>query len=44
MAVTIFICHVGWEVTSDVVHRLMDGVDEDVLTAAEARRRSVVRR
>ncbi|GAA2095696.1 hypothetical protein GCM10009780_42510 [Actinomadura alba] len=32
------------EVTSDVVHRLMDGVDADVLTAAEARHRSVVRR
>ena len=27
IAVTGFICHVGWEVTSDIVHRLMDGVD-----------------
>jgi hypothetical protein len=25
LAVTAFICHVGWEVTSDVVHRLTDG-------------------
>lgn len=35
LAVTLFICHVGWEVTSDVVHRLMDGVDPDVVTTAE---------
>ena len=27
LAVTVFICHVGYEVTSDVVHRLADGVD-----------------
>jgi cation diffusion facilitator family transporter len=35
LAVTLFICHVGWEVTSDVVHRLMDGVDPEVVTTAE---------
>jgi cation diffusion facilitator family transporter len=27
-AVTLFILHVGYEVTADVVHHLMDGVDE----------------
>jgi divalent metal cation (Fe/Co/Zn/Cd) transporter len=36
MAVTLFICHVGYEVTKDVVHRLADGVDPSVLTRAEA--------
>ncbi|WP_375493548.1 cation diffusion facilitator family transporter [uncultured Jatrophihabitans sp.] len=36
LAVTLFICHVGWEVTADVLHRLMDGVDADVITTAEA--------
>jgi cation diffusion facilitator family transporter len=35
LAVTAFIAHVGWEVTSDVLHRLMDGIDPDILTAAE---------
>jgi cation diffusion facilitator family transporter len=35
LAVTAFIAHVGWEVTSDVVHRLMDGIDPGVLVAAE---------
>lgn len=35
LAVTLFICHVGWEVTGDVVHRLMDGVDPDIVTTAE---------
>ena len=35
LAVTAFIAHVGWEVTSDVVHRLMDGIDPDLLSAAE---------
>jgi cation diffusion facilitator family transporter len=35
LAVTAFILHVGWEVTSDVVHRLLDGVDPALLTAAE---------
>ena len=36
IVVTGFICHVGWEVTSDVVHRLLDGVDPEVITTAEA--------
>jgi cation diffusion facilitator family transporter len=33
--VTGFICHVGWEVSSDIAHRLMDGVDADIVTTAE---------
>ncbi len=41
LAVTVFICHVGWEVTTDVVHRLLDGVDLAVITAAEAAAGSV---
>lgn len=36
LVVTGFICHVGWEVTHDVVHRLMDGADPDLVVAAEA--------
>ena len=36
LAVTVFICHVGYEVTADVMHRLADGVDPDVITRAEA--------
>ena len=36
LAVTVFICHVGYEVTTDVVRRLADGVDPEVITAAEA--------
>jgi cation diffusion facilitator family transporter len=36
IAVTLFICHVGYEVTADVVHRLADGVDPAVITSAEA--------
>jgi cation diffusion facilitator family transporter len=35
LVVTAFICHVGWEVTSDVVHRLLDGVDPHIVTTAE---------
>jgi divalent metal cation (Fe/Co/Zn/Cd) transporter len=39
-AITLFVAHVGWEVTSDVVHKLMDGVDpgdvERARSAAEA--------
>jgi divalent metal cation (Fe/Co/Zn/Cd) transporter len=27
LAVTAFICHVGWEVTTDVTRRLADGID-----------------
>ena len=38
---TAFICHVGYEVTKDVVHRLADGVDPSVITTAEAAARSV---
>lgn len=30
-----FICHVGWQVTSDVVHRLMDGIDPEIIHQAE---------
>ncbi|HEX6448166.1 MAG TPA: cation diffusion facilitator family transporter [Trebonia sp.] len=41
LAVTIFICHVGYEVTADVMHRLADGVDPDVITRAEAAAGSV---
>lgn len=36
LAVTLFICHVGWEVTADVTHRLMDGVDPFLISTAEA--------
>jgi cation diffusion facilitator family transporter len=36
LAVTAFICHVGYEVTKDVVFRLTDGVDPEVITTAEA--------
>jgi cation diffusion facilitator family transporter len=35
LLVTGFICHVGWEVSSDIAHRLMDGIDPDILTTAE---------
>lgn len=35
LAVTAFILHVGWEVTADVVHRLLDGVDPELLATAE---------
>jgi divalent metal cation (Fe/Co/Zn/Cd) transporter len=41
LVVTAFICHVGYEVTKDVGHRLADGVDPDVITAAEAAAGSV---
>jgi divalent metal cation (Fe/Co/Zn/Cd) transporter len=41
LAVTAFICHVGYEVTKDVVRRLADGVDPDVITTAEAAAGSV---
>jgi cation diffusion facilitator family transporter len=34
--VTGFICHVGWEVTSDIAHRLLDGVDSEVIPTAES--------
>jgi cation diffusion facilitator family transporter len=35
LVVTLFICHVGYEVTADVVRRLLDGVDDGVLVTAE---------
>lgn len=38
---TLFICHVGYEVTADIMHRLADGVDPDVITTAEAAAGSV---
>ena len=41
LAVTVFICHVGWEVTTDVARRLLDEVDPAVITAAEAAAGSV---
>ena len=41
LAVTAFICHVGYEVTADVLHRLADGVEPDVITKAEAAAGSV---
>jgi cation diffusion facilitator family transporter len=33
-AVTLFILHVGWEVTGEILHHLMDGVDATDLDAA----------
>ncbi|HEY2551714.1 MAG TPA: hypothetical protein VGI64_14180 [Streptosporangiaceae bacterium] len=41
LAITAFICHVGYEVTRDVLHRLADGVDPAVVRAAEAAAGSV---
>jgi cation diffusion facilitator family transporter len=41
LAVTALICHVGYEVTKDVVHRLADGVDPEVITTAETTAGSV---
>ena len=41
LAVTLFICHVGYEVTADVMHRLADGINPDVITRAEAAAGSV---
>jgi cation diffusion facilitator family transporter len=41
LLVTAFICHVGYEVTKDVVHRLADGVEPAVITTAEAAAGSV---
>src|ERR1700712_4476907 len=35
IVVTGFICHVGWEVSTEIMHRLMDGVDPEIITAAE---------
>jgi cation diffusion facilitator family transporter len=41
IAVTLFICHVGYEVTKDVAVRLADSVDPAVIQAAEAAAGSV---
>jgi len=41
LAVTAFICHVGYGVTKDVVHRLADGVDPDIIATAETAAGSV---
>jgi cation diffusion facilitator family transporter len=35
IVVTGFICHVGWEVSSDIAHRILDGVDPNVISIAE---------
>jgi cation diffusion facilitator family transporter len=35
LIVTGFICHVGWEVTADIAHRLLDGVDPQIIMTAE---------
>jgi cation diffusion facilitator family transporter len=35
LAVTVFIAHVGYEVTRDLLTHLMDGVDEDLIGRAE---------
>ena len=35
IVVTGFICHVGWKVTAEMAHRLLDGVDPDIITTAE---------
>ena len=34
--VTLFICHVGYEVTEQVLHHLLDGVEPEDMTAARA--------
>jgi cation diffusion facilitator family transporter len=36
IAVTGFICHVGYEVTADVLRRLADGIDPGIIATAEA--------
>jgi cation diffusion facilitator family transporter len=41
IAVTLFICHVGYEVTADVVRRLADGVDPGIVASAESAAGSV---
>ena len=41
LAITAVICHVGYQVTADVVHRLADGVDPSVITTAESAAGSV---
>jgi hypothetical protein len=41
LAITAVICHVGYEVTADVVRRLAGGVDPTVITTAESAAGSV---
>jgi cation diffusion facilitator family transporter len=41
LMVTAFIVHVGWEVTSDILTHLMDGIEPEVIGAAEAAALSV---
>ncbi len=36
LVVTGFIAHVGWEVTSELINHLMDGVDPEILSRAES--------
>jgi cation diffusion facilitator family transporter len=36
IVVTGFICHVGWEVSSDIAHRILDGVDPAIIATAES--------
>jgi cation diffusion facilitator family transporter len=40
-AVTLFILHVGYQVTGEILHHLMDGVDAEVLSVARDAARSV---
>ncbi len=40
-AVTLFILHVGYEVTSEITHHLLDGVEPEHLSAAKAAAESV---
>jgi cation diffusion facilitator family transporter len=41
LAITVVICHVGYQVTADVARRLADGVDPSVITTAESAAGSV---
>jgi cation diffusion facilitator family transporter len=41
LAVTLFIAHVGYEVTGDLLKHLMDGVDDDLIHRAETAARDV---
>jgi cation diffusion facilitator family transporter len=40
-AVTLFILHVGYQVTGEILHHLMDGVDAQVISAARDAARSI---
>ncbi len=40
-AVTLFILHVGYQVTGEILHHLMDGVDSEVISAARDAARSI---